>query len=144
MYCASCGTQISTDLSFCNRCGFSLRERSKPSTGVVTASVAASTIIAMFGLLIMFFGAITLKKAGFAQDFIGVFVLLCFLLVSCTEFFLFRNLTKFAWTKQSERPALPPPMQPELRLPQASPLGEPVPSVTENTTRTLEYSRREN
>jgi len=31
----------------------------------------------------------------------------------------------------------------DLRLPQASNLGEPVPSVTENTTRTLEYARRE-
>lgn len=143
MYCLSCGTQISPELSYCNRCGFSLRERGKPSTSVITACLSAITLIGMFGLLIMFFGALMLKKAGFNQDFIGFFVLFSFLLVSSTEFLLFRNLSKLAGLKQNERPALPPPMPQDLRLPQGAPLGEPVGSVTENTTRTLEYARRE-
>jgi hypothetical protein len=92
----------------------------------------------------MFGGALALKKTGFNQDFIGFFLLLSFLLVSSTEILLFRNLSKLAGLKQKERPALPPsPVPHDLRLPQGAPLGEPVGSVTENTTRTLEYTRRE-
>jgi len=139
MYCANCGAQVSTELSYCNRCGSNLKERSKSDTSVVRACLTAITLIGVFGLLVMFFGALALRKADFNQDFIGFFLFFCFLLISSTEFFLFRNLSKFAGLKQSERPALPPPVQPEFRLPQASSLGEPVSSVTENTTRTLQY-----
>jgi hypothetical protein len=31
----------------------------------------------------------------------------------------------------------------DLRLPQGTPFGDPISSVTENTTRTLEYLRRD-
>lgn len=142
MYCASCGTQISTDLSYCNRCGFNLRDTSTPSTGLITASLSAITIVGVLGLVVMFFGALLFKKAGFNQDFIGFFLFFSFLLVCFTEFLLFRNLSKLAGLKQDKRAALPSP-PPMNRLPQASPLGEPVGSVTEDTTRTLEYTRRE-
>jgi hypothetical protein len=43
----------------------------------------------------------------------------------------------------SEMAAHPSPTQHDLRLPQGTPLGEPVGSVTDNTTRTLEYARHE-
>ena len=142
MYCANCGSQISAELSYCNRCGFNLREESKPNTRVATACLSAIMIIAVFGLAVMFGGALALKKTGFNQDFIGFFLFLSFLLVSSTEFLLFRNLSKLAGLKQTARPALPP-VQQDLRLPQGTPLGEPVGSVTDNTTRTLEYARRE-
>jgi hypothetical protein len=143
MYCASCGTQISTDLTYCNRCGFYLRETEKPNAGVITVSVSAITIAGIIGLLVMFFGALLLKKADFREDFIGFFVFFSFLLVCLTEFLLFRNLSKFAALRQEKRTAALPSMPPQNRLPQGSPLGEPVGSVTENTTRTLEYARRE-
>jgi len=143
MYCANCGTQVSTELSYCNRCGFNLKERNKPNTRVVTACLTAITLIGVFGLLVMFFGALALRKADFNQDFIGFFLVFCFLMISFTEFFLFRNLSRFAGLKQSEHTALAPPVPHDLRLAQASSLGEPVPSVTENTTRTLEYARPE-
>lgn len=143
MYCANCGSQISAELSYCNRCGFNLREESKTNTRIATACLSAIMIIAVFGLAVMFGGALALKKTGFNQDFIGFFLFLSFLLVSSTEFLLFRNLSKLAGLKQKQRPALPPPAPHDLRLPQGAPLGEPVGSVTENTTRTLEYARRE-
>ena len=143
MYCANCGSQISGELSYCNRCGFNLKEVSKPNTSVLTACLSAIMLIAIFGLAIMFGGALALKKTGFNQDFIGFFLLLSFLLVSSTEILLFRNLSKLAGLKQKERPALPPsPVTHDHRLPQGAPLGEPVGSVTENTTRTLEHARR--
>jgi hypothetical protein len=66
-----------------------------------------------------------------------------FLLISVTEFMLLRSLSKFMESKESKIRSLPPPVTNDLRLPRASSLGEPVPSVTENTTHTLEYVRRD-
>jgi hypothetical protein len=85
----------------------------------------------------------SLLRAGFSQDFIAFFLFWGFVLVGCTELMLFRTLTKLGAGKQSERPALSPPVQQELNLPPASNLGEPVSSVTDHTTRTLEHARRE-
>jgi hypothetical protein len=88
-------------------------------------------------------GALVLRKeAGLNQELIGFFMLFTFLIISVTEFMLVRNLSKLTGTTKSPK-YLPQPMPHDLRLPQATPLGEPVPSVTENTTRTLEYARRE-
>lgn len=147
MYCANCGMQLVQGLSYCNRCGFSLRERTesiKPPIAPITAFLTAITVIGICGLGIMLGGAIALRtEAGISQELIGVFMLFTFLLISTTEFMLIRNLSKLMSAKESQGRSLPPPVQQDLRLPQASSLGEPVPSVTENTTRTLEYARRE-
>ncbi len=147
MYCANCGMQLVQGLSYCNRCGFSLRERVETSStpiAPITAFLTAITIIGIAGLGIMLGGALALRtEAGLSQELIGVFMLFTFLLVSTTEFMLIKNLSKLMSAKESQRRSLAPPVHQELRLPQASHLGEPVPSVTENTTRTLEYARRE-
>ena len=143
MYCANCGTPVSPELSYCNRCGFNLRERVKTNSGVFAACLSAIAFIAVFGLGIMFGGAMSLKRAGFSQDFIAFFLFWGFVLVGGTEIMLFRTLTKLGVGKQKERPALPSPVQHELNLPPASNFGEPVSSVTDHTTRTLEHARRE-
>jgi hypothetical protein len=144
MYCANCGTQLVQGLSYCNRCGFNLRERLESNTGPITAFLTAITILGVAGLGILLGGAVALRKeAGLSQDLIGVFMLFTFLLLSTTEFMLIRNLSKLMSAKESKPRVLAPPAHHDLRLPHASSLGEPVPSVTENTTRTLEYARRE-
>jgi len=144
MYCANCGTQLGPGLRYCNRCGFNLRERNESSNGPVNAYLTAITIIGVLGLGMMLGGPIALRKeGGFEDSLIGIFMLLAFLIVSVTEFMLVRNLSRLTAPKESRTRSLPPPVQQDLRLPQASNLGEPVPSVTENTTRTLEYARRE-
>jgi hypothetical protein len=85
------------------------------------------------------------RGAGLGGEFIGIFMLFTFLIVLLTEVMLVRNLSKLSSTLESPAPRYPQIQTPtnELRLPPASILGEPVPSVTENTTRTLEYSRRQ-
>jgi len=144
MYCANCGTQLVPGLSYCNRCGFDLRERTESNTGVVSAFLSAITILGAAGLAILFGGALVLKKkAQLAPELIGVFMTFTFLLVSLIEFMLIKNLSKLIGSKEGKMRSLAPPVTNELRLPQHSTLGEPVPSVTENTTRTLEYARRE-
>ena len=145
MYCTSCGAQLAQGVSFCNRCGVNQRERTESNTTVVSAFLTAITILGAGGLFVMLFGSVILRrKAQMDQEFIGIFLTFTFLLVSLIEFMLIRNLSKLLTQQKETQPrAFSPPVTNDLRLPQHSTLGEPVPSVTENTTRTLEYATRE-
>jgi len=101
-------------------------------------------LLGVLGLGIMLAGALVLRRgAGLSQELVGVFMLFTFLIVGIVEFMLVRNLSRISSSKE-EMKYLPQPQPQDLRLIQGTPLGEPVPSVTENTTRTLEYARREN
>ena len=143
MYCVNCGTPVTQGLSYCNRCGTSLRERTETKIGAISAYLTAITLLGLGGLAIMLGGALVMRsEAGLSQQLIGFFMLFTFLIVGISEIMLIRNLSKL--TGSTERPKyLPQPAPHDLRLPQATPFGEPVSSVTENTTRTLEYARRE-
>jgi hypothetical protein len=115
--------------------------------GAISAMLTAITVLGIAGLGIMLGGSLVLKnEAGLKQELIGVFMLFTFLIVSMTEFMLVRNLSKLmsSSTENKNHSLHAPPMHQEMRLPPAGSLGEPVPpSVVENTTRTLEYVRRE-
>ena len=146
MYCSNCGTPVTSELSFCNRCGKNLRERneSKPM-GAITAFLTAITVIGIVGLGIMLGGSLVLRKeAGLPVELVAFFMLFTFVIVALIETMLVRNLSKL--TGSSERTHyLPTAQQPplELRPPTTSSFGEPIGSVTDNTTRTLEYARRD-
>lgn len=146
MYCSACGTQIAPGLSFCNRCGASLKERSgSASTSNIAAYLTAVTVLGVIGLAIMLGGAMALKKGGqFDEELIGIFMLFTFLIVGTIEVMLLRQLSKLVGSRDEQR-ALSPPQQPvhELRPANVASLAEPMASVTDNTTRTLEYARRE-
>jgi hypothetical protein len=90
-------------------------------------------------------GSLVLKKeAGLPEDLVGFFMLFTFISVVLTEIMLIRTLSRLMGSKETKRqitPAQQPPL--ELRPPSAQSFGEPVGSVTDNTTRTLEYVRRE-
>ena len=145
MYCSVCGNSIAPGLSFCNRCGFSLKERHDKKTNPISAFLTAITLIAVIGLGIMLGGPLTLRKDGnFGEEFIGMFMFFTFLIVGMTELLLVRQLSRMtAQAQQRELPAPPPVLPNELTSAPARALAEPVPTVTENTTRTLEYSRHE-
>ena len=147
MYCANCGTPLTQGLSYCNRCGANLKERTEVSTGAISAFLTAITLIGLGGLGVMFGGALVLRRGALlSQELIGVFMLFTFLITSITEIMLFRNLSKLTSAKEKDKKSYfpaPSAIPQDLRLTQGTPLGEPVSSVTENTTRTLEYIRRE-
>ncbi len=150
MYCSGCGSPIAPGLSFCNRCGTSLKERSEAKqTGAVPALVTAMTLVAVAGMGLLLGGPIALKReGGFGEELVVLFMFLTFLIVSFTEIFLYRQLGRLTNAKNQSfatpQPApLSAPMPNEFREPQPRALAEPIPSVTENTTRTLEYSREE-
>jgi len=145
MYCSTCATPVAPDLSFCNRCGASLKE-AESSKSVGAYLISAITTIGIAGLGVLFGGAIALKNgAQLRDDLIGMFMFMTFLLVGFIELFLCLQLSRVisGKTKRSGSPAQNPPIPTELSGPQPRGLPEPLPSVTENTTRTLEYSRDE-
>lgn len=147
MYCAACGTQLAPGLSFCNRCGMNLKERSESTKfGPVSWFLGAITIIGIGGLGIMLGGTLTLtKEAHLDPALVGFFMLFTFLIVCITEILLVRQLSRFTTSHEHKLIESRPPlaMPHELHQAQPRPLAEPIPSVTENTTRTLEYSRHE-
>ena len=146
MYCSGCGTPLAPGLSYCNRCGMSLKGRDDPKPDPFGFYLIAITIIGIGGLSLMLGGAIALKNgAQFHDDLIGFFMLMTFLIVGIVEISLCRQLSRL--TRSEKNKSLTPPLQVGMPLDvhgsQPRSLAEPVPSVTENTTRTLEYSRNE-
>ena len=113
--------------------------------GPISAFLTAITILGVVGLGIMLGGALVLRKeANLPEDLIGFFMLFVFLIVGPIEFMLIRQLSRLTRTVD-DRQALAQPQHAfhELRPANVNNLGEPLASVTENTTRTLGYSRRE-
>jgi hypothetical protein len=147
MYCSACGTQLAPGLSFCNRCGMSLKERAGSNAGAIAGFLAAITIIGVVGMGIMLGGALALTtEAHLKEELVGFFMLFTFLFVAITEILLIRQLSRFTTANQKKAIEAPPhsPMPGELRATQTPrTLVESMPSVTENTTRTLQYSRDE-
>ena len=150
MYCATCGTLLTPGLSYCNRCGASLKERSESShTGSIAAFLAAITLIGLIGMGILLGGMVTLSRdARLSEPFVAFFMLFTFLTVVTTEILLARQLSRII--SSGERKVIDvidlpqqPVMPSEFRAAQPRTLAEPMQSVTENTTRTLDYSRNE-
>ena len=146
MYCVACGAALAPGLSYCNRCGVSLREPISDMTASVNSYLITIALIGVAGLGFMVGGAIALRNgADFGEEMVGVFLLMTFILVGVIEFVLLRQLSRLSSStdKKQLTPAVPEPAMTEFRDPQLRALIEPLPSVTESTTRTLEFSRRE-
>src|SRR5262245_6151345 len=121
MYCSGCGTALSPGLSYCNRCGMSLKERTESKTSHVAAFLTAITLIAIGGLGIMLGGALTLtREAQLKEELVGFFMFFVFMIVLVTEILLVRQLSKLtsAATKIIEVPVTATASPAELRTPQ--------------------------
>ncbi len=152
MYCSSCGIAVPPEISFCNRCGTSLKVRDENDSSVIKMLISAVVMVAIFGLGVMFFGAIALRKAGELNfDLVGIFMFFTFLTIATIEIFLMRQLSRELSERRRGKAGIEhhPLFQPstippnEVRSTPLRVLPEPIPSVTENTTRTLETSFRE-
>ncbi len=151
MYCSTCATPLTPGLSYCNRCGASLKER-EVSTTSVSAYLSAITVIAVAGLGVILGGAIALKNSAQLDDeLIGMFMFMSFVIIGIVELSLCRQLSRVSGSKEKRVQMSPSPQTPpaDFRA-TAAPrelnprsLSDQVPSVTENTTRTLGYSTNE-
>src|SRR5690242_645058 len=146
MYCSNCATPVTNGVSFCNRCGTGLRERTESTnTGAITAFLTAITSLGIVGLGIMLGGSLVLRReAGLPFELVGFFMLFSFVIVALIEIMLVRNLSKLMGsTERTHNLPITPQPPLELRPATTTEFGEPIGSVTDNTTRTLEYARRD-
>lgn len=144
MYCSACGSPLAPGLSYCNRCGNNLmKERQDPPhTKTIAAFLTAITLIGICGLIVMVAGSLALRNgARLEPEVVGVFMFMTFVLVLTVEVYLCRLLSRLSRTssERNQPQVLTPPMPLEMRGSQPRVLSEPIPSVTENTTRTLQY-----
>jgi len=151
MYCPSCGNEITVELNYCNRCGanLSLPAANFPAPIIAPVKLTAPTIVLGLtvtgGLGIIFGGASGFVQMGLHPAAITWIVLFGMAtLFGCT--LLIRFLSKM-FSLQRENPTLTQSARPVIGrgVPQKKlpPPLEPVPSVTENTTRTFSPVYRE-
>jgi predicted nucleic acid-binding Zn ribbon protein len=149
MYCSACGSPITPGLSFCNRCGMNLKERTSDFKSMlpIIALVGAMILVAVSAMGLLLGSPIALKHEGqFGEELIVLFMFLTFLITAFMVIFLYRQLSRLTVQPKlspTQPVSLPATAPGEYYAPQPRSLAEPLPSVTENTTRTLEYQRNE-
>lgn len=153
MYCPSCGTESSPELSYCNRCGANLKPISNqfgvPPTKLVRAAWAISvaiTLVTLGGFGMVFSVVMELIANGINLSPGGmVLIFFCLLVILAIVGLLVRQLSRVLSMSQLSGDATPAqkPNLGEHPVQQISEAREPVSSVTDHTTRTLEPIYRE-
>lgn len=146
MYCSSCGIALAPGLSFCNRCGANLSAAAKdhgvtkPPVSPVNQLFEGIVLTTLFGMGIIFGGVVAMKALEVKEALIVAYMILssaAFLGIYgmyIRQFFLLdRSNKEISGAKVTK----------ELYGRPARTLPEPVPSVTDHTTRTLEPVYRE-
>ncbi len=137
MYCSSCGVVVAQGLSYCNYCGAKL-------SGVKGDSIMVAVLV--FGFVAIVFLMMAMKMVGLDVGQILAFTILSFLIMLLVEgVFIWQLLRRKRGAEETGDTALSKEQATtELDAAQARVLPEPVPSVTEHTTRAFEpiYSER--
>ena len=150
MYCSSCGVVVAQGLSYCNYCGAkssgaksdSVTKSSEAKPGML---VPAMVITFVFGLIAIILLMFAMKMLNLDTGLILAFMLLSFTIMLSIEGVFFRLLLRRqrGAEEAGETVLLKGQATKELDAAQARVLPEPVPSVTEHTTRALEPSYNE-
>lgn len=145
MYCWSCGKDVKENLNYCSNCGARV-EKSEPEGNYSWMHNPATSVgyLGIFGLGGFIFLAISLLKrnldpgAVFAFSALYLIALfgLCFMFLRYSS----NSSAKPANKNQTEMPdySAPKSFRSGITNQLDAPQGEPIPSVTENTTRTLD------
>ena len=152
MYCPSCGAEAALELNYCNRCGANMASALVPLQQVIPVSLTKPAIaigltmalltLGGFGVLIE--GAIKLAQVLKDPDPIVPMIIVGMATIMVSDIMLIRLLSRIIRSSLDTRPIalLPKPTGKEVPR-QLSPRLEPVPSVTEHTTRTFTPAFRE-
>ena len=151
MYCPSCGTELTTELSYCNRCGANLKPNQSgvPAPKLVGAAWAISTAVALvtLGGFAMIFGLVmALIDRGSNLSPAGMFwISFALVIILAIDWLLVRQLARVLNMPQlsSEATQAKKPKLSEQPMQQIDAPREPVSSVTENTTRAFEPAHKE-
>ena len=144
MYCPSCGAESTLELKYCSRCGASMA----PSTELVPISLTKPalviglivTALTLGGFAILIEGAIRLATVFHVPDPIMAIIMLGMATIIACDILLLRLLSRIIRTSldaKNEKPAAQLKQQSRELPRQLNPQLEPVPSVTEHTTRTF-------
>ena len=152
MYCSSCGVAVTNGLSYCNYCGAQLNgEKSNnviKSTGV-KPELLVSAMVGLFVLGLVAIGVLigVMKQvAGFDLPFLLAITMFSFLLMLVVEGVLIwlllsgrRDAKRAGDTEQLKEQTTREFGEAQVRM-----LTEPVPSITEHTTRAFDpvYTER--
>jgi len=145
MYCSKCGSLVNDELNYCNSCGGKLakaKDEDAPKS-MLDDVLTALCLIAIFGLAFLVgLVAVLLDKAVPHEIVIGISIIYLLTLFSIC-FMLLRQVPKLIDTNLRENKsenfeAAQPVQLPSRTTAQLEERREPVLSVTENTTRTLE------
>jgi hypothetical protein len=157
MYCSTCGEIVIQGLNYCKNCGARVSgarvdEADKLSESSFNLLVAAVLSIPIAGLgIIIGLMSVMKEKLGFSNELIVVFVAGAFLLLLTSETALIWLLIQRSKIVRKTDGAsslkdgakLPEVEIKGLNAAKTRELVEPVPTVIENTTRSLEPVRRE-
>lgn len=151
MYCPSCGTELTQGLVYCNRCGANLKpvtnSASVPPAKLVGAAWAISVAIALvtlggFGMIFGLVMALITRGMGLSDGGMTM-VVFTSLIILAIDWLLVRQLSRVLGVHLLSSGGTPPIKAADTVVPQIGSPLEPVSSVTDHTTRTLEPVRRE-
>ena len=100
MYCPSCGTETTTGLNYCNRCGANLSALMHPEVVQVSLTRPATligivmTFLTLGGLVILIAGARILAAVITGNDPLIAFIFMGMVLIMVVDIFLARQLSK--------------------------------------------------
>ena len=150
MYCQTCGVELANALSYCNKCGANLGTLKVQDQANAAATTIDTLLWVIVGttitLLGMGLGALVLINKGEINERLGTaFVILTFVTMVVLEGVLVWRLLHLSRDTEKIRAASQPN---DLSTNELNPLTaralheplEPVSSITEETTRTLEPS----
>ena len=151
MYCSTCGVAVAPNLSYCNYCGAKLSGARGDGVSETPAVKPEMLVAAMVFVFVFGLGAITILmgvmkailELGTGQ--ILAFILLSFLIMLSLEGVIIRLLfrRKRVTEETGNTVQLKGQTTKELDAAQARGLPDPMPSVTEHTTRAFEPVYRE-
>ena len=146
MYCPSCGAESALELNYCNRCGANMASSIAPAREIVPVSLTkpavaiglTTLLLTLGGFSVLVEGAIKLAIVLKNSDPIIAFMMFGMITIMVSDIMLIRLLSRIIRASLDTKPIaqLPKPAVKEVPR-QLSPRLEPVPSVTEHTTRTF-------
>ena len=142
MYCPSCGSEITVELKYCNRCGANLTWSMPSHAPAAPISLTLPSIVlgitTIVGLGIVFGGATSMAERGVHPTAIVWMVLFSVAALFGSIALMIRFWTKLLSLQREIVMPQPRPTFAERPVPSSlPPRMEPVGSVTENTTRTF-------
>jgi len=148
MYCPSCVAESALDLNYCNRCGANVASANLPVRELVPVNLTKPAVaigltvalITLGGFAVLIEGAIHLAQVFHVPDPIMAIIMFGMVTILVSDIMLIRLLARIVKASlEAKKEATPPiPKLQSREIPrQLSPRLEPVPSVTEHTTRTF-------